>query len=126
MMTASMRSRSSASGTILCLLLALVAPQAKAFLGPSATCRPFGRLSSGLAAEDTEKAAPAVTGADLEMMLQEWDTPLVVDAYATWYVSGWSAWCGAFVVARVVEEHSICHLSRRNIFLTLLFCWNIV
>ena len=111
MMTASMRSRSSTSGTILCLLLVLVAPQAKAFLGPSATCRPFGRLSSGLAAEDTEKAAPAVTGADLEMMLQEWDTPLVVDAYATWYVSGWSV-CGAFVLARV-EEHSIsCHLSR--------------
>jgi len=31
-----------------------------------------------------EKAAKQVTGADLEKMLQEWDTPLVVDAYATW------------------------------------------
>ena len=30
------------------------------------------------------KAAPQVTGEELEMMLQEWDTPLVVDAYATW------------------------------------------
>jgi thioredoxin len=31
-----------------------------------------------------EKAAPLVTGEQLEIMLQEWDTPLVVDAYATW------------------------------------------
>jgi len=31
-----------------------------------------------------EKAAKLVTGEELEMMLQEWDTPLVVDAYATW------------------------------------------
>lgn len=28
-------------------------------------------------------AAPLVSGADLEMMLTEWDQPLVVDAYAT-------------------------------------------
>mmetsp|Transcript_22559 Transcript_22559/g.31489 ORF Transcript_22559/g.31489 Transcript_22559/m.31489 type:complete len:176 (-) Transcript_22559:207-734(-) len=31
-----------------------------------------------------EKAAPMVTGAELEIMLTEWDQPLVVDAYATW------------------------------------------
>ena len=37
-------------------------------------------------ASDGVKAAPAVTGEQLEMMLQEWDTPLVIDAYATWYV----------------------------------------
>lgn len=35
--------------------------------------------------DDTkEKAAPMVTGEELEKMLQEWETPLVVDAYATW------------------------------------------
>jgi hypothetical protein len=28
-----------------------------------------------------------VSGEELELMLQEWDTPLVIDAYATWYVS---------------------------------------
>lgn len=84
-----MRSRSG--GTTLCLLLALVAQAESFVLVPSSPSRPFGRLSSGLAAEDTEKAAPAVTGADLEMMLQEWDTPLVVDAYATWCVSDCSA-----------------------------------
>lgn len=31
-----------------------------------------------------EKAAPIVTGEELEMLLQEWDQPLVLDAYATW------------------------------------------
>mmetsp|Transcript_7426 Transcript_7426/g.11742 ORF Transcript_7426/g.11742 Transcript_7426/m.11742 type:complete len:185 (-) Transcript_7426:282-836(-) len=33
---------------------------------------------------DEVKAAPMVTGEELEMMLTEWDLPLVVDAYATW------------------------------------------
>jgi thiol-disulfide isomerase/thioredoxin len=38
-----------------------------------------------MAGDDAEvKAAPLVTGEELEMMLTEWDTPLVVDAYATW------------------------------------------
>jgi hypothetical protein len=36
--------------------------------------------------EDTEKAAPVITGEELEMMMQDWELPLVVDAYATWYV----------------------------------------
>lgn len=31
-----------------------------------------------------EKAAPLVTGEELELMLTEWDEPLVIDAYATW------------------------------------------
>mmetsp|Transcript_20739 Transcript_20739/g.27280 ORF Transcript_20739/g.27280 Transcript_20739/m.27280 type:complete len:184 (-) Transcript_20739:387-938(-) len=31
-----------------------------------------------------EKAAISVSGEELELMLTEWDTPLVVDAYATW------------------------------------------
>ncbi len=35
--------------------------------------------------DDTKSsAAQSVTGEELERMLQEWDTPLVVDAYATW------------------------------------------
>ncbi|KAL9189636.1 hypothetical protein ACHAXT_009311 [Thalassiosira profunda] len=34
--------------------------------------------------DDTAKAAPMVSGEQLESMLQEWDQPLVVDAYATW------------------------------------------
>lgn len=31
-----------------------------------------------------EKAAPLVSGEELEVMLTEWDEPLVIDAYATW------------------------------------------
>jgi hypothetical protein len=31
-----------------------------------------------------DKKAVQVTGEELESMLQEWDQPLVVDAYATW------------------------------------------
>lgn len=34
--------------------------------------------------DEETKAAPLVSGEDLEMMLTEWDQPLVVDAYATW------------------------------------------
>jgi hypothetical protein len=34
---------------------------------------------TSLHAEDTEKAAPIITGEELERMLTEWDTPLVVD-----------------------------------------------
>ena len=35
-------------------------------------------------AKQEVKAAPLVSGAELEVMLTEWDEPLVVDAYATW------------------------------------------
>jgi len=38
--------------------------------------------------DDTkDKLAKMVSGEELETMLQEWDQPLVVDAYATWYVN---------------------------------------
>ena len=47
------------------------------------------RTTSKLFMADGEevKSAPMVNGEQLEMMLTEWDTPLVIDAYATWYVS---------------------------------------
>ncbi len=41
------------------------------------------KRSFSLSAAD-EKIAKEVNGEELEMMLTEWDTPLVVDAYATW------------------------------------------
>jgi hypothetical protein len=44
------------------------------------------RSASFALAATEEKAARLVSGAELEVMLTEWDTPLVVDAYATWYV----------------------------------------
>ena len=39
-----------------------------------------------LMAEEAEetKEAQLVSGEELEVMLTEWDAPLVVDAYATW------------------------------------------
>jgi hypothetical protein len=38
-----------------------------------------------MATTGEEKAAQLVSGADLEVMLADLDSPLVVDAYATWY-----------------------------------------
>ena len=40
------------------------------------------KIDTSLNAED--KLAKDVTGAELEVMLTEWDQPLVLDAYATW------------------------------------------
>lgn len=40
------------------------------------------RQSTSLAA-DVQKAVKDVKGADLEVMMQEWDQPLVLDAFAT-------------------------------------------
>lgn len=37
-----------------------------------------------MAATGEEKAAPLISGADLEVLLADLDTPLVIDAYATW------------------------------------------
>jgi hypothetical protein len=50
-----------------------------AFAPQAAFIRPASKLSMA-----EEKAAPLVSGENLEMMLQDWDLPLVVDAYATW------------------------------------------
>jgi hypothetical protein len=65
-------------------LLAVSAVQVQAFVSPSA---PFvgsrvGATTRLFAGED--KAAPMVTGEELEIMLTEWEEPLVIDAYATW------------------------------------------
>ena len=38
-----------------------------------------------MATTGEEKAAPLISGADLEVMLADLDQPLVIDAYATWY-----------------------------------------
>jgi hypothetical protein len=49
---------------------------------PFVGCR--ATVSTRLFATTEEKAAPMVTGEELEKMLTEWDEPLVIDAYATW------------------------------------------
>lgn len=46
--------------------------------------RLFAATGGGDTDEDVVKLARMVTGEELELMLTEWDTPLVIDAYATW------------------------------------------
>lgn len=79
-----------------------------------------------MAEDDEPKAAPLVSGAELEVMLTEWDTPLVVDAYATWYVilprmmvptPAFSFSCSLVFVSRVCWSPAKCSLvvnSRRT------------
>ena len=72
--------------SVLVLLAATMACQAFVSQLSSVHHRQFTRR---MADDDDEeknevKAAPMVTGEELEKMLTEWDTPLVVDAYATW------------------------------------------
>jgi len=63
-------------------LAAAFSPSLTAGRGPFVS-RDGGRFSTLLSASE-EKAAPLVTGEELELMLTEWDEPLVIDAYATW------------------------------------------
>ncbi|KAL7581282.1 hypothetical protein ACA910_006050 [Epithemia clementina (nom. ined.)] len=58
-----------------------------------------------------EKAAPMVTGEELERMLQEWEQPLVVDAYATW--------CGPCVLMAPEFEAAAQELKGRVRFVKL-------
>jgi hypothetical protein len=44
----------------------------------------FNSLPLRMATTGEEKAAQLISGADLEVMLADLETPLVVDAYATW------------------------------------------
>eukprot|EP00525_Craspedostauros_australis_P008910 CAMPEP_0198116428 /NCGR_PEP_ID=MMETSP1442-20131203/12245_1 /TAXON_ID= /ORGANISM="Craspedostauros australis, Strain CCMP3328" /LENGTH=176 /DNA_ID=CAMNT_0043774241 /DNA_START=111 /DNA_END=641 /DNA_ORIENTATION=+ len=76
----------TASSVSLCL--ALLTMQATAFTSPSYSMAVQHQASKTILrmAEDDgeEKAAPLVSGEQLEMLMTEWDQPLVVDAYATW------------------------------------------
>jgi hypothetical protein len=63
------------------LLLAVLTAPLSAFVISSHSAQMH--RSMALAATE-EKAAALVSGEELEMILTEWDTPLVVDAYATW------------------------------------------
>jgi hypothetical protein len=63
------------------LLLFTLFSCASAFVPVSDSSRTSLKLSM---AEEETKAAPLVSGEDLEMMLTEWEQPLVIDAYATW------------------------------------------
>ena len=52
----------------------------------SSALTPLRAAEGDAETEQEVKAAPMVTGEQLEIMLTDWDEPLVVDAYATWCV----------------------------------------
>ena len=64
----------------------MLSPLASAFIAPSrfgvSAARPSTQIHNNMS--EGEKLAKQVTGEELEKMLQEWEMPLVVDAYATW------------------------------------------
>jgi hypothetical protein len=61
-------------------ILAFLQVSAAFIVRPAASVRP----TTPLFATEADKAGPLITGGDLEVMLQELDQPLVIDAYATW------------------------------------------
>ena len=78
------------SSFFLFIVLLTVSPEASGLrLSGITTNRIWGTASSKLflSTENNEattvKAAPVVTGEELEVMLTEWETPLVLDAYAS-------------------------------------------
>lgn len=62
-------------------LLSLLISTSQAF----APSRPDGKRCVALYAADEDKAVSMVSGEDLELLLQNMEQPLVVDAYATWW-----------------------------------------
>lgn len=66
---------------LVCLVSLLAA--ANAFV-PSPTSASQHRRAMQLHAEEV-KAAPLISGEELEVMLQDLEIPLIVDAYATWW-----------------------------------------
>ena len=65
------------------LCLAAVVESASAFTSsfPRSPVAFASKSLTSLNAEKVEKVAMEVTGAELEVMLTEWDTPLILDAY---------------------------------------------
>ena len=70
------------------ILMLIFAASTDAFVMPFLPNHHRPAASHLFAADETAegKAVKQVTGEELERMMADWDTPLVVDAYATWYV----------------------------------------
>jgi len=66
----------------LIILLSITFHASLAFVTPRIITTVGMRL---MASTDEDKVAKSVTGEELELMLQDLDLPLVVDAYATWW-----------------------------------------
>ena len=68
----------------MCLPPPLIAPAHRIQSTALRNAAADGSGSGDTDAKQEVKAAPLVSGAELEVMLTDWDEPLVVDAYATW------------------------------------------
>jgi thioredoxin len=79
--------------------------------GSSAVLEPSSRLYSVEPKKTEGKAAPLVSGEELEVMLTEWDAPLVIDAYATW--------CGPCIIMAPEFEAAAQELKGRVRFVKL-------
>ena len=89
-------------------VLAIATYSASAFVSVAA---PYRAYSTQLQMAEEGKAAPMVSGEELEAMLQEWETPLVVDAYATW--------CGPCLLMAPEFENAAQDLSGKVRFVKL-------
>lgn len=94
--------------SLILAVLAIATYSASAFVSVAA---PYRAFSTQLQMAEEGKAAPMVSGEELEAMLQEWETPLVVDAYATW--------CGPCLLMAPEFENAAQDLSGKVRFVKL-------
>lgn len=94
--------------SLILAVLAIATYSASAFVSVAA---PYRAYSTQLQMAEEGKAAPMVSGEELEAMLQEWETPLVVDAYATW--------CGPCLLMAPEFENAAQDLSGKVRFVKL-------
>ncbi len=76
----------SSLSTYILLTIALIAISSSAAFTAMPTTSATRSSSMLFMAEGEVKAAPSISGEELEVMFQDWDTPMVIDAYATWCV----------------------------------------
>ena len=98
----------SPQSLLILAVLAIATYSASAFVSVAA---PYRAYSTQLQMAEEGKAAPMVSGEELEAMLQEWETPLVVDAYATW--------CGPCLLMAPEFENAAQDLSGKVRFVKL-------
>ncbi len=94
--------------SLILAVLAIATYSASAFVSVAA---PYRAYPTQLQMAEEGKAAPMVSGEELEAMLQEWETPLVVDAYATW--------CGPCLLMAPEFENAAQDLSGKVRFVKL-------
>jgi thioredoxin len=97
--------------SLILAVLAIATYSASAFVSVVTAPYSYRAYSTQLQMAEEGKAAPMVSGEELEAMLQEWETPLVVDAYATW--------CGPCLLMAPEFENAAQDLSGKVRFVKL-------